>query len=79
MALEMYALSKSIQKILTQCYVDTHFWMLLAYSTCKGLIGNKPDDTEVLEDRQEHSGVALVSHSTEWNALYRAGGQRTLH
>lgn len=51
MALEMYALPKSIQKILTQCYVDTHFWMLLAYSTCSGLITNKLDNIDVLEDR----------------------------
>lgn len=78
MALEMYALSKSIQNFNTVLCGHT-LLMLLAYSTCKGLIANKPDDTEVLEDRQEHSGVALVSHSTEWNALYRAGGQRTLH
>ena len=63
MALEMDTLPKTIQKILTQCCAD--FWMLLAYSTCNGLIANKLEDTEVLEDRPEHSGIALVSHSTE--------------
>ena len=46
MALEMDTLPKTIQKILTQCCAD--FWMLLAYSTCNGLIANKLDDTEVL-------------------------------
>lgn len=60
MALEMHALPKSIQKNLTQCYADRHFWMLLAYSTCNGPIPNKLDDTEVLENMQEHSTIALV-------------------